>query len=242
MGRLASLSPVLWVSLMGCGPTPASPPAPVTPATPVAAKTATPATPVTPATPAVAAAPRPDTAGWTSFEEKDRFGFKDAKGQVVLPARYEVVQEFTPGGVACVVDGGAWVCIDGRGAEVVRPFIFDNGPDGFAEGLARFVEGDKLGFFDESGARVIPARLDFARGFAGGRAAFCAGCTRKCEAGGEHCDMVGGKWGLIDKTGKEVVAPRFDQIGDVEAGVAEAVLAGKPVRIDADGQPVPAAK
>ena len=54
--------------------------------------------------------------------------------------------------------------------------------------------------------------------------------------------MVGGKWGLIDKTGKEVVAPRFDQIGDVEAGVAEAVLAGKPVRIDADGQPVPAAK
>lgn len=241
MARLASLSPVLWVSLIGCGgPTPASPP---TPATTVAAKTvtpATPATPVVPATPAVAA--RPDTAGWTSFEENDRFGFKDAKGAVVLPARYEVVQEFTPGGLACVVDGGAWVCIDGRGAEVVRPFIFDNGPDGFAEGLARFVEGDKVGFFDESGARVIPARLDFARGFAGGRAAFCAGCTRKCEADGEHCGMVGGKWGLIDRTGKEVVAPRFDQIGDVEAGVAEAVLAGKPVRVDADGQPLPAGK
>ena len=257
MLRAVLLSPVLGVSLLACGapapPAPAQKPAaaqPVTTAdattagtTVVSAGAAGAATSSGTATlPGVAsgtpATPRPDTAGWQSFADGERYGFKDAKGTVVLPARYELVQEFTPGGMACVVDAGAWVCIDGRGAELLRPFIVDNGPDGFAEGVARFVDGGKLGFFDETGARVIAPRLDFARPFAGGRAAFCAGCTRECEAGGEHCSVVGGKWGLIDRSGNEVVAPRFDEIGDLEAGAADAVLDGKAVRVDADGRPL----
>ncbi len=230
--RVAALATSLGVSLAACG---GPPPAPVKPAPVVAAPAPTPAPPA-----------RPNTAGWQSFADGERFGFKDARGQVVLPAKYELVQEFTAGGLACVVEGGAWVCIDGNGKPLVRPFIVDNGPDGFSEGLARFVdEGNsgpdgssgKLGFFDETGARTISARFVFVTPFASGRAAFCVDCKRQCEA--EHCSVVGGKWGLIDRTGTEVVLPRFDAISTFVDGAADAVLDGKPSRIDVNGAPLP---
>lgn len=201
---------------------------------------AMPSSAVIEASPAVIEAPtgtpRPATAGWRSFADGERFGFKDAQGQVVLAPRYVLAQEFTPGGLACVVDHDGWVCIDGHGAPQLRPFIVDNGPDEFAEGLARFVEGEQVGFFDEAGRKQIPARFSFARPFADGRAAFCAGCTRHCEADGEHCGMRGGKWGLIDRNGAEIVAASFDEIGPFEGGVAHAVKDGQPLTIDRDGR------
>lgn len=178
--------------------------------------------------------PRPVTRGWKSFEEGDLWGFKDAKGKVVIAPRYDVVQEFTGGGIACVVDGkDGWVCIDGNGAPLVRPYIVDNGPDDFSGGLARFVEAGKVGFFDDAGNKKIPARFSFAQPFSGDRAAFCDGCTKQCD--GEHCSMVGGKWGLIDPTGKQVVAATFDEIDPFVGGYAHAVKDGKEVNLDRNG-------
>lgn len=184
--------------------------------------------------PPAAGAP-PNTAGWVAFEADDgTYGFKDSSGKVVIPPRYGAAYDFTPGGLACVVaqPEGAWICIDGRGAEVLRPFIVDNGPDYASEGLARFVEGGKLGFFDETGDKVIPARFEFVTPFAEQRAAFCVGCVKQCERGGEHCGMVGGKWGLIDRTGAEVCSPRFDDIAAFEGGTATAVVADATQTID----------
>lgn len=197
-------------------PTPATKPSPATSTTP--ATSPTPATPViTTPTPEPPPAPRPSTAGWKSFEEGDLVGFKDAQGKVVLTPRFQVAQEFSAGGMACGADKDGWVCIDGNGAPLVRPFIFDNGPDEFSEGLARFIEADKFGFFDETGAKVIPARFSFAQPFADGRAAFCDGCTKRCEDGGEHCSMIGGKWGAIDRTGAVVVPATSDTAEGVPA-------------------------
>jgi hypothetical protein len=189
-------------------------------------------------TPASAPA-RPDTAGWVAFEAEDgKYGFKDSSGKIVLPPRYGAAYDFTPGGLACVValPAGEWVCIDGRGAEVLRPYIHDNGPDDASEGLARFVEGGKLGFYD-TGAKVIPARFEFVTPFTEQRAAFCVGCTKKCD--GEHCGMVGGRWGLIDRTGAEICAARFTEIGPFENGTARATEDGAEQTIDLHCNPVP---
>jgi len=191
-----------------------------------------------PPAPEPPAQPRPSTAGWKSFEDGELVGFKDAQGKVVLSPRFQVAQEFTPGGMACGADKDGWVCIDGNGTALVRPFLFDNGPDEFSQGLARFVEAEKFGFFDEAGNKKIPARYSFALPFADDRAAFCDGCTRSCEAGGEHCSMTGGKWGLIDKTGAEIVAASFDEIGSFAAGKATAKRAGAEITIDREGKPV----
>jgi len=184
------------------------------------------------------AQPRPSTAGWKSFEDGELVGFKDAQGKVVLSPRFQVAQEFTPGGMACGADKDGWVCIDGNGTPLLRPFLYDNGPDEFSEGLARFVEAEKIGFFDESGSKKIPARFSFVLPFADDRAAFCDGCTRRCEEGGEHCSMTGGQWGLIDRTGAEIVAASLDEIGAFEGGKARAKRAGAEITIDRDGKPV----
>lgn len=231
--RAALSSSVLWAMLAACSPpaAPATRPTPAastTPATtPVASSTpaATPTPTAPPATPAITKLPeptppppRPSTAGWTSFEDGDLVGFKDAQGKVVLSPRFAVAQEFTAGGMACGADNSGWLCIDGNGTELLRPFVFDNGPDEFSEGLARFVEADKFGFFDAAGDKKIPARFSFALPFAGERAAFCDGCTKQCEAGGEHCSMSGGKWGQIDKSGAVVVPATFASAEAIAAG------------------------
>jgi hypothetical protein len=175
----------------------------------------------------------PATTGWVAFEAEDgQYGFKDSSGKVVLPPKYGAAYDFTPGGLACVVElpAGQWVCIDGNGAEVLRPYIRDNGPDYISEGLARFVEGGKLGFHDDAGDKVIPARFEFVTPFQDERAAFCVGCRLQCD--GEHCSMVGGKWGAIDRTGAEVCPARFTSLGPFEAGKAQAVEDGAEKTID----------
>nr|WP_293184366.1 WG repeat-containing protein [Nannocystis sp.] len=237
-GRAAKLSPVLWAMLAACSPpaAPATKPAPAASDTPVVAQPTGTSPTVAIPTASSPTPPRPATAGWKSFDEGGLVGFKDAQGKVALSPRFATVQEFSPGGMACGADKDGWVCIDGNGTPLLRPFVFDNGPDQFSEGLARFVEAGKLGFFDETGFKKIPARFSFARPFAGNRAAFCDGCTRRCEAEGEHCDMVGGKWGLIDKTGAEIVAPTFDELDDFEDGKARARRDGEQIVIDPDGR------
>lgn len=236
MPRAAIFSSVLWAMLAACSP----PAAPAAKPAPAASNTPAPAPPTAPPTaPVIAPPPAPaSTAGWKSFEDGDLVGFKDAQGKVVLSPRFQVAQEFTPGGMACGADKDGWVCIDGQGTPLLRPFIFDNGPDEFSEGLARFVEAEKIGFFDQAGIKKIPARYSFALPFTDDRAAFCDGCTRRCEEGGEHCSMTGGKWGLIDRTGAEVVAASFDEIGTFEGGKASAKKAGAELVIDRDGKPV----
>lgn len=161
--------------------------------------------PVVPATPEPAAeapAPAPKRP-FTSFEQHEKFGFKDATGAVVIPPKYVTVYEFEPGGLARVLDEQGWHVIDETGAVLFEPFLFDNGPDYVVEGLARFVSKGRVGFHDMKGNVVIEPRFDFATPFEGGRAEVCVGCVKRPI--GEHHKYEGGKWGVIDRTGAFVV-------------------------------------
>ena len=91
-------------------------------------------------------------------------------------------------------------------AGVVVPVLpFDNGADPFVEGLARTSVGGKIGFIDESLRVVIPATWTFAFPFENGRAVVCEGCELH-DVGDGHREVVGGRWGAIDRNG-EVVVP-----------------------------------
>jgi hypothetical protein len=98
-------------------------------------------------------------------------------------------------------------------------YRFDNGPDYFVEGLARYLEGDRMGFVGPAGTAVIPARFKFVRPFAEGLAAFCVGC-RQVPAGDEHTMMVGGRWGFVAHDGREVVPAEFEAVDDFVGGRA----------------------
>lgn len=106
--------------------------------------------------------------------------------------------------------------------------FFDNGPDYYEDGLSRFLKDGKVGFHDLKGNIVIKPIYDFASPFRDGHANVCNGCyaeypkkqtptyfplsssasliERPFE--GHHLlepmyvEIIGGKWGVIDKTGK----------------------------------------
>jgi len=139
------------------------------------------------------------------MNEEGFYGFRAADGSVLLEPQYRLAGDFSAHGIAEVVDDEGWAIIDTSGDVLLRPFVFDNGPDPFSDGLARFVENGKYGFFNEKGEVAIPARFDFAAPFYDGRAAFCQGCEKVHY--GEHWSMEGGLWGCIDRQGKVVLEP-----------------------------------
>lgn len=137
------------------------------------------------------------------FEENGLCGYKDSLGNVVIDAQFIAAQEFTDNGIAAVADSSGWIYIDKHGNYLIKPYNYDNGPDYFSEGLARFVNKGKIGFFDKTGNIVIEAQWDFAYPFKNGKAEVCNGCS--LQSLGEHMQVTGGLWGLIDKTGQIVI-------------------------------------
>lgn len=176
-------------------------------------------------------------AGWVAFEENGMYGYRDAAGKVTVPPRFKMAYD-AEGALACAVDDG-WVCIDGRGEVALRPFVFDNGPDPFVAGRARHIEGDLYGFHDLQGVKVIPARFDFVTPFSEGRAAFCSGCKKVCEAEGSPCRQEGGKWGYIDLQGQPIADAIYERAEPFADGRAQVTLQGAEMAIDPQGKPLP---
>ncbi len=177
--------------------------------------------------------------------KSDNWGFKDTSGQIVIPPEYSAVFEDSfINDIAFVVkksDGkedteSGIIAIDKNNKFILKPFIFDNGPDYLQEGLFRFIENGKMGFADVNGKKVIPAKYTFAESFQEGFSAFCEGCKK--ENMGEHWRMVGGKWGFMDKNGKEILAPEYDEVTNFKEGIAEVTKKGEKMRINPKGEVV----
>jgi len=167
------------------------------------------------------------------FEQGGKWGYQAASGKAAIPPRFSVANEFSPEGIAPVVDEQGWAYIDAQGKILIRPFVVDNGPDYFQEGLARFVELGRFGFFNQKGQVVIQPRFDFAAPFSEGLAAYCVGCQRKPE--GEHLRVEGGIWGYMDQQGKTAITPRFEAAENFASGKARVKLEGRWMVIDKKG-------
>ena len=106
-------------------------------------------------------------------------------------------------------DGLAEVYVDDKAfyvaqsGKAVRVYMFDNGADYFSDGLARTVAKGKIGYMDRRLRVVVKPDYDFGFPFEKGRAVVCFGCTEVQE--GEHRTVRGGRWGMIDRTGAQVV-------------------------------------
>jgi hypothetical protein len=177
------------------------------------------------------------TAGQTklvSFEEDDKWGYKNASGQVVIKPQFVMANDFLPEGIGAVLDKQGWAYINKKGKIIIRPFVFDNGPDYFREGLARYELNGKMGFFDKRGRVVIRPQFEFAYWFQEGLSAICMGC--KTARVGEYGVVGGGKWGYINKKGRMVIAIQFDDASPFEKGTAMVKVNGKAMIIDRTGR------
>lgn len=96
--------------------------------------------------------------------------------------------------------GCLWVRRDGLALPV---FTLDNGPDPFEQGLVRSWRDGKVAFYDRRLRLVLATPYDWAFPFdASGESLVCEGCR---PDGREPASMVGGRWGIIDRTGRLVL-------------------------------------
>lgn len=106
-----------------------------------------------------------------------------------------------------------------KGVVIRQVVFFDNGPDYFEEGLARFISRDgKIGYMNAQLKTVIPAKFDYATPFEAGLglAVVCSSakadpCVSQQKASEEHSTVTGGTWSVIDKAGKTVKGPGLKQ-------------------------------
>jgi hypothetical protein len=154
------------------------------------------------------------------FEQNEMWGYKTSSGEILIQPKFAVAEDFTAEGIAAIADAKGWAYIDRKGNILVRPVNYDNGPDPFEEGLARYVADDgKIGFFNKKGKVVIQPQFGGASYFHDGLAAVCTGC--KEERIDDATIVRGGKWGYIDHKGRIVIQPRFDYAFAFEHGRAQ---------------------
>ena len=168
------------------------------------------------------------------YEEQGRFGYRDRAGRVSIQPQYMMAGEFSDEGLAAVLDSDGWAYIDRQGRVVIRPYVFDNGPDYFSEGLARFSIDGKFGFFNSYGEVVIGPSYDFAYPFSEGLAAVCSGCSPAED--GEHILIKGGRFGYIDRHGNAAIPLRYDEARPFRGGKADVMLDSVWSCIDLEGQ------
>ena len=150
-------------------------------------------------------------------------GYVDEQGGLAIPMHYEA-NEGTLGwgdfhnGIAKVMVAGKFGCIDTKGAKVLPPQYTDIGIA--VSGVLPVKKKTKWAYLNRSGAALSEFKYDQAwelrQGF--GRV------------------KVGELFGLVDSTAKEVVAPRFTGISDVQHNVLIATLNGKVGVVDLHGE------
>ncbi len=96
---------------------------------------------------------------------------------------------------------------------VRKTLYYDNGPDYFRNGVARTEWNGKIGFFDKKLSIVIEPPYDCAFPFENDLSTVCVGCTQNNL--GEHTEMIGGKWGTINRKG-EIVHPIVNSKPELE--------------------------
>ena len=106
------------------------------------------------------------------------YGYKYKNGKVAIKAQYNSVYTDTLYKMAIVLKNWKWVGVNRRGAIILVPFIYDNGPDYVQEGLFRFVEREKIGFANLDGKKVIAAQFSFVTPFTNSIAEYYIGGER----------------------------------------------------------------
>lgn len=173
------------------------------------------------------------------FSQDEKMGLKHLNGKIVVPCKYDIVQNFSEG-MAAVCEETLWGYVDSLGNNIIPCLYrsinyYDNGvmddwgeygsPDeanDFHEGLVLVMRNRMAGFFNKQGKTVIPFVYKRAKDFSEG---FAAVKTTQ-------------KWGFVDKEGNNVIPCRYDTVASFKEGLAAAVKNGKCGYVNANGQEI----
>lgn len=142
--------------------------------------------------------------GIAVVEQDGLFGAIDVTGRIVVPFAYEWIEGFASP-LSRVRRNGRTGLINARGEEVLSAMHGHVGL--FSEGLALVADEGRCGYVDTSGTFAIPQRYDMPEGAPSAWGDFRKGLARV---------LTGGKSGLINARGEEVVRPAYADIGPPE--------------------------
>ncbi len=163
----------------------------------------------------------------------------DTNGKVLKKKFDWFSEHFTPDGLCIVRDYKTEKCgfINKKGEYVIKP-KFDE-VDEFSEGLARVKVDGKYGYIDYNGKMVVEpsfvlAKRYFYNGLAG---VYIDTVEWQQWKDGKHL-CYARKVGFIDKTGRYVIKPQYDNAGNFLHGLAWIEIGGKYGFIDKAGNMV----
>ena len=91
--------------------------------------------------------------------ENGKVGFKNSRGDIVVPCLYDNAYPFVDDTITCVTINDKWGFINRKG-KVLIPFQYERA-DNFYEGLAAVRQNRLWGFIDLKGNWVIKPKYDF---------------------------------------------------------------------------------
>ncbi len=186
--------------------------------------------------------------GFVTIEKKGQ-SYKDNRcalieaetGQILIPFNYMDMGDFSEGLISAQNLEGKWGYLDKNG-KIIIPFIYENAGD-FHEGLAAVykfngymntlfgrVPTHKCGYIDKDGKVVIP--FQFQETYTVGMCEFHNGLAVQ---GISESNKFAQVFGYIDKNGKWVIQPKYDDAEKFENGVAKVVLNNKYGYINTKG-------
>lgn len=148
--------------------------------------------------------------------ERDRYGYIDRTGTLVIPAIYDHGVVFR-GGLARVSISKHWICIDRDGRVVVPQECGD-----IDDGLVPVTRNGRGGWADTTGRIVIEPRFQKLGRFSEGVAPV----------------QLDGRWGFVDRSGAMVIDPRYDHASSFNHGLAVVEYGDTVAYIDHGGKVV----
>ena len=132
---------------------------------------------------------------------KDLIGYKSLRGEIIIKAKYQDGSDKLCGMAIVLNSEFEFVGINKNDSIILKPYIYDNGPDYLEEGLFRFVEQGKIGFVNLEGQKIIKAKYDFATPFSDGLSEYYIGGEEVYENGKTKKEIIleSGYEGLVDK-------------------------------------------
>ncbi|MCC5939379.1 MAG: WG repeat-containing protein [Lunatimonas sp.] len=122
-----------------------------------------------------------------------KYGYVNSTGQVVIPAQFDDVKQFSEG-LAATMSGFSWGFVNLNG-DIVIPHRYDKTGD-FFRGMAIVYQGGKANLIDKEGKELLPQFYD----------------RISLTTDNYYLTEKNGKYGLVNPMGVEITAPVFDEL------------------------------
>lgn len=169
----------------------------------------------------------------------NEIAFTNNYGDTIIPFnKYQYAFPDTIREIGFVSELDEWKAINNKGKELFNIFINSEGPDMAFDDLFRILDSNgKVGFANMKGQIIIKPQFDYVTRFHEGYASFYVNCKVDHKERRISIDPTKKiKGGIIDKTGKVVVKPIYDDISFFKNGKARVSIKNKKFYIDNKGK------